>query len=66
MSDDDLTALATLADAAATELLTDCSPADWSDHVLSGEIRKAAGLLRRAGRVLPASVIEVLERSDGC
>lgn len=62
---DDLTALAHLADLVAHDLLLNCPPDDWPGDAVVAGVRDAAHRLRAAGRMLPASVIEIMDRADG-
>ena len=60
---DDLTALADLADLVAHDLLLNCPPDDWPGSAVVAGVRDAGRRLREAGRMLPASLTDVLDRA---
>ena len=61
---DDLTALANLADLVAHDLLLNCPPDDWPGSAIVTGVQEAGLRLHQAGRMLPASVREVVDRSE--
>lgn len=60
-----LTDLANLSDALAVLLLADREPRDWGTCRRVHEVCAMVDTLRDGGRMLPASVVEVLRRRNG-